>query len=429
MSGPGSCVRLSWRAWLLLAVAVVVGAALAGVAGQAHAHDSEAQASNSAPAAGSNITLSLTVDHPSAYWEVYNTGWDPLDGDSNHTVVSTSGDEVVITRHSAGLGYYRAKYVESGIASATNFDAAAAFITVVWGDAVTIDPPGQVTGVGLTVDSSSAIAVSWNAATDADGYLVQWRTGGQSFGSANQASATATGHTITGLAASTAYDVRVIATRTGADNGTPSATASATTETTPTVSVSVAPASLTLGETATITAELHDWPQGSDAAQRLRMLVTVATATAEAGSYVAACGDSRTNVIRDINNVNENPEIRTSATLGTCPAGDYEVRVYVWPQSQADPADAADYEARTHATTAFAVNSAALSAPGAGDRRRPDGRLRQCDHRLVGRGDGRRRLPGAVADRWPAVRLQPPGQRHGDQPHHNRPGRQHLPTT
>ena len=49
----------------------------------------------------------------------------------------------------------------------------------------TNQPPGQVTGVTVT-PGIGALTVSWNAVAGADGYKVQWRSGGQSFGSARQ---------------------------------------------------------------------------------------------------------------------------------------------------------------------------------------------------------------------------------------------------
>ena len=82
--------------------------------------------------------------------------------------------------------------------------------------------PAQVSGVQASARSDTAISVSWSAAANADGYLVQWATAGQSFDAARQASVTGTGHTITGLQYSTDYRIQVIATRTGATNGPPS---------------------------------------------------------------------------------------------------------------------------------------------------------------------------------------------------------------
>ena len=93
--------------------------------------------------------------------------------------------------------------------------------------------PGQVTGVRIT-PGTGRLTVAWDTATDADGYKVQWKSGAETFADAATAgreatvSSGSTSHTITGLTNGTAYDVQVIATRTNADDETPSAPASGT---------------------------------------------------------------------------------------------------------------------------------------------------------------------------------------------------------
>ena len=94
--------------------------------------------------------------------------------------------------------------------------------------------PGRVTGVMIT-PGAGQLAVAWDVATNADGYKVQWKSGAETFAdaAANSREATVTSgsttsHTITGLTNGTAYDVQVIATRTNADDGTPSAPATDT---------------------------------------------------------------------------------------------------------------------------------------------------------------------------------------------------------
>ncbi len=84
--------------------------------------------------------------------------------------------------------------------------------------------PGQVTGVTVTPGVGS-LAVSWTAVTGATGYKVQWKSGSQNYDATNrQATVGAvTSHTIPSLTAGTQYTVRVIATKTNANDGTPSA--------------------------------------------------------------------------------------------------------------------------------------------------------------------------------------------------------------
>ncbi len=84
-------------------------------------------------------------------------------------------------------------------------------------------PPGRVTGVAVT-PGIGALIVSWDPVDNADGYKVQWRSAGQTFGSARErvVGDSITQDTIPNLAPGTQYFVRVIATRTGTDDGTPS---------------------------------------------------------------------------------------------------------------------------------------------------------------------------------------------------------------
>ena len=76
--------------------------------------------------------------------------------------------------------------------------------------------------------------VTWTAVDTATGYTVQWKSGGQGYNTGDrQATVTpgsTTSHTIEGLANGTEYTVRVIATRTDANDGPPSAEVTGTTE-------------------------------------------------------------------------------------------------------------------------------------------------------------------------------------------------------
>ena len=83
--------------------------------------------------------------------------------------------------------------------------------------------PAKVGTVELTVGIRQ-LGVSWPQATDADGYLVQWKSGGLSYNTTDRqhTSATTRTDTITGLTPGTPYTVQVIATRANANNGTAS---------------------------------------------------------------------------------------------------------------------------------------------------------------------------------------------------------------
>ena len=77
------------------------------------------------------------------------------------------------------------------------------------------------------------LVVNWTAVDNATGYTVQWKSGGQGYNTGDrQATVTpgsTTSHTIEGLANGTEYTVRVIATRTGVNDGLPSAEVTGTT--------------------------------------------------------------------------------------------------------------------------------------------------------------------------------------------------------
>ena len=97
-------------------------------------------------------------------------------------------------------------------------------------DSPPVTPPGKVTGVNIT-PSDQTLQVNWTQVTGATGYKVQWKTGGQSYLSSRQAtvsSGSTTSRTISNLANGTEYTVRVIATKTGASDGTPSDDANGT---------------------------------------------------------------------------------------------------------------------------------------------------------------------------------------------------------
>lgn len=85
--------------------------------------------------------------------------------------------------------------------------------------------PGQVTGVSLTTGIEQ-LTVSWDTVVGATGYKVQWRSESEVFSATRQLAVTGgsnTRTTLTSLEAGTLYSVRVIATRTFADDGQPSA--------------------------------------------------------------------------------------------------------------------------------------------------------------------------------------------------------------
>ena len=99
------------------------------------------------------------------------------------------------------------------------------------------DPPGVPGNVTVT-DQVLALRVAWNAATNADGYKVQWKAAGDAYDAATREYAVGgTDTTITGLTAGTSYTVRVLATREHADDGPASSEPTGTPLAIPTLSI------------------------------------------------------------------------------------------------------------------------------------------------------------------------------------------------
>ena len=99
------------------------------------------------------------------------------------------------------------------------------------GQSVRLGPPppppdlAQVMGVGVA-PGNAQLVVTWTAVDTATGYTVQWTSGGEDYNTGDRqatvTSGSTTRYTIPSLTNGTAYTVRVIATRTGADDGPPS---------------------------------------------------------------------------------------------------------------------------------------------------------------------------------------------------------------
>ena len=94
----------------------------------------------------------------------------------------------------------------------------------------------QVMGVGV-VPGNAQLVVTWTAVDNATGYTVQWMSVGQGYNTGDRQATVTTGsttrYTIPGLTNGTEYTGRVIATRTGASDGPPSAEVKGTPFTTP----------------------------------------------------------------------------------------------------------------------------------------------------------------------------------------------------
>ena len=137
----------------------------------------------------------------------------PQDWETAQTVTVTAADDADTTNDSVTLTH-----------SATSTDAdynaiAIAGVTVTVND----NDTAQVMDVEIT-PGDAELVVEWTAVDDATGYKVQWKSGVEDYNTGDrQATVTATSHTIPGLTNDTEYAVQVIATRTGAKDGPPSA--------------------------------------------------------------------------------------------------------------------------------------------------------------------------------------------------------------
>ena len=111
--------------------------------------------------------------------------------------------------------------------SAASSDSAYQGITIA-GVTVTVNDNDTAQVTGLMIEPGNAqLVVGWTAVTNATGYEVQWKSGGQSYNNSGRqatiGSGSTTSHTIPSLTNATEYTVRVRATRTGANNGAYSA--------------------------------------------------------------------------------------------------------------------------------------------------------------------------------------------------------------
>ena len=168
----------------------------------------------------------------------------PQNWDTDQMVTVTAADDADITNDSVTLTHTAAS-------TDTDYDG----ITI---DDVTVtvndNDTAQVIGVMVT-PGNARLEVTWEAVVGATGYLVQWKSGVEVFNTTDRqatvSSASTTSHTIPSLTIGAEYTVQVTATRTGVNDGPPSAEVKRTpTDSTNSVPVfPLATESLTLDET------------------------------------------------------------------------------------------------------------------------------------------------------------------------------------
>ena len=162
---------------------------------------------------GTDVTLtsSFTSTTPSSGILTFTTA----DWNLVQTVTVKAGDDADLTNDMVTLTH-------SAASTDGNYNGITIGSVVV---TVEDNDTAQVTGVVVT-SGNAGLLVNWVVVGNATGYKVQWKSGTESYDTTRQATITSgstTSHTITGLTNGTAYTVQVIATRTGANDGPPSA--------------------------------------------------------------------------------------------------------------------------------------------------------------------------------------------------------------
>ena len=148
------------------------------------------------------------------------------------TTWGTAQTVTVTAGHDADTANDAVTLTHSATSTDSAYDAIAiGGVTVTVEDNDTAPPPpvtglAQVMGVGVA-PGNARLVVNWTAVDTATGYTVQWMSGGEGYNTSDRqatvTSGSTTRYTIPGLINGTEYTVRVIATRTGANDGPPSA--------------------------------------------------------------------------------------------------------------------------------------------------------------------------------------------------------------
>ena len=164
---------------------------------------------------------------PTTFPGDYTIQWLRVDADgmSNQTSIATNTTTYTPVAADAGKKIkVQLTFTDGGGTSETLTSAAYPSSGTIVTPSTPVTPPGKVFGVNIS-PSDQTLQVSWTQVTGATGYKVQWKSGGQSYGSGRQAtisSGSTTSRTISNLQNGTEYTVRVIATKSGASDGTPS---------------------------------------------------------------------------------------------------------------------------------------------------------------------------------------------------------------
>ena len=150
------------------------------------------------------------------------------------TVTARAADDADAMDESVALTHTASTATASEYYDTTDGVGVSASLTATVADDDALAAPGNV----MVSAQVLALRVQWDAVTGADGYKVQWKSGSEGYdAAAREAAATGTSHTLPNLAAGTEYTLRVLPTRTGANDGPASAEATGTPLAVPTLAI------------------------------------------------------------------------------------------------------------------------------------------------------------------------------------------------
>ena len=172
---------------------------------------------------GQTLTASTTgiADANGLTTPNYTYQWIRVDGTDEADIASANSSTYILGAADLGTTL-KVRVTFADDASHTETLTSAATATVV---AAATAALGQVLEVGVA-PGNAQLVVTWTAVSTATGYTVQWTSGGEDYNigdrQATVTSGSTTRYTIPSLTNGTEYTVRVIATRTGANDGPPS---------------------------------------------------------------------------------------------------------------------------------------------------------------------------------------------------------------
>ena len=178
--------------------------------------------------------------------------WTAVDNATGYTVQWTSGSQAYNTgdRQATVTSRSTTSHTITGLANGTEYTVQVSATRTGANDGPPSDemtgtptvppppPPDLAQVMGVTVAPGNAqLVVTWTAVSTATGYTVQWTSGSQAYNTGDRqatvTSGSTTRYTIPSLTNGTPYTVRVIATRTGANDGPSSSEVTASPFTTP----------------------------------------------------------------------------------------------------------------------------------------------------------------------------------------------------